>query len=279
MTGRTEADSCSRRRWRRGLAAICSPGAARSPWRSAGSQLRASRAWIGLGRASPRRPDLSFDDYGALAERTPLCFLRSSRAVPEIEYGPQSSQEQGAAQEHPTGGDSSAQRSDRSAFIVHSSARWRPRTCLKPNPSLGQNFVALAPLQWLARMTDHIPDPGKHRTLFYGHYANRARGAWEREKALLAADPAEAPQKRRCSPSWARLIAKVYHDDPLTCRDCGGPLAIVAYLHDQWAIRQILDHLGLSPTEGERPPPEVRYIAVDDEGRELGVTARVAERP
>jgi hypothetical protein len=23
------------------------------------------------------------------------------------------------------------------------------------------------PLEWLARMADHIPDPGKHRTLFY----------------------------------------------------------------------------------------------------------------
>ena len=32
------------------------------------------------------------------------------------------------------------------------------------------------PLEWLARMADHIPDPGKHRTLFYAYYANRARG-------------------------------------------------------------------------------------------------------
>ncbi len=30
--------------------------------------------------------------------------------------------------------------------------------------------------EWLARMTDHIPDAGRHRTLFYGHYANRGRG-------------------------------------------------------------------------------------------------------
>jgi len=38
---------------------------------------------------------------------------------------------------------------------------------LKPNPRLGQNFVAMDPLEWLARLTDHIPDPGKHRTLAY----------------------------------------------------------------------------------------------------------------
>jgi hypothetical protein len=40
---------------------------------------------------------------------------------------------------------------------------------LKPNPRLGQNFVAMDPLEWLARLTDHVPDPGKHRTLAYGH--------------------------------------------------------------------------------------------------------------
>jgi hypothetical protein len=36
------------------------------------------------------------------------------------------------------------------------------------NPSLGRNFEAMDPLEWLARMADHIPDPGKHRVHFYG---------------------------------------------------------------------------------------------------------------
>jgi hypothetical protein len=46
----------------------------------------------------------------------------------------------------------------------------------KLNPLLGRNFEAMDPLEWLARMSDHIPDPGQHRTLFYGEYANRVRG-------------------------------------------------------------------------------------------------------
>ncbi len=32
------------------------------------------------------------------------------------------------------------------------------------NPFLGRNFEAMDPREWLARMADHIPDPGKHRT-------------------------------------------------------------------------------------------------------------------
>ena len=45
------------------------------------------------------------------------------------------------------------------------------------NPPLGRNFEAMYPLEWLARLSDHIPDPGQHRTLFYGEYSNRVRGS------------------------------------------------------------------------------------------------------
>ena len=42
------------------------------------------------------------------------------------------------------------------------------------NPSMGRNFEALDPLEWLARMSDNIPDPGRHRTHF-----NAARSVME----------------------------------------------------------------------------------------------------
>jgi hypothetical protein len=140
---------------------------------------------------------------------------------------------------------------------------------LKPNPSLGQNFVAMDPLEWLARMADHIPDPGRHRTLFYGFYANRVRGERAAKEPGAQCVQDKPAKKRKGSGSWARLISKVFHADPLKCRKCGGPLQVVAYITDQLAINKILEHLGLSPPEEARPPPEVRYVPVDDEGREL----------
>lgn len=85
----------------------------------------------------------------------------------------------------------------------------------KMNSFLGRNFGAMEPLEWLARLSDHIPDPGQHRTLFYGEYANRVRG--QREPLESKTSPASEPPRKRCSPSWARLIAKVYQVDPLVC--------------------------------------------------------------
>ena len=139
------------------------------------------------------------------------------------------------------------------------------------NPSLGRNFEAMDPLEWLARMADHIPDPGKHRTHFYGFYASRVRAS--RRETEASDVPAEPTTKRRCSPSWARLISKVYHADPLLCRQCGGKLKIIAYVSHEISVKRILAELGLTPPEDEKPPPvrEVIFLPVDDEGREIQV--------
>ena len=125
------------------------------------------------------------------------------------------------------------------------------------------------PLEWLARLADPIPDPGKHRTHYYSHYANRVRGERQPEELTSHGDAQEQPKKRRCSPSWARLISKVFQADPLVCKRCGGPLEVVAYITDTVAIRRILDHLDLSPLEKPPPDREVVRVPVDDEGREI----------
>ena len=45
----------------------------------------------------------------------------------------------------------------------------------------------------------------------------------------------------------------------------------MAYITDEWAIRRILEHLGLAPPPQERPPPnhELVRVPVDEEGREI----------
>jgi hypothetical protein len=144
------------------------------------------------------------------------------------------------------------------------------------NPSLGRNFEALEPLEWLARMSDHIPDPGQHRTILYGHYANRTRGARRRDESEWPQTSAEPP-RRRCSASWARLIAKIYHTDPLVCSRCGQKMQIIALFTDSFAIRQILDQLGLVPTQEAKPPPVRELLRVAEQAEGWGVPANWAD--
>jgi len=68
------------------------------------------------------------------------------------------------------------------------------------NPFLGRNFEAMDPLEWLARLADHIPDAGKHRTHSYGFYASRVRAS--RRERSVSVDRGSARSKRLEWVSW-----------------------------------------------------------------------------
>ena len=74
------------------------------------------------------------------------------------------------------------------------------------------NFRVFDPLDFLAEVSAHIPDPHEKTTLFYGWYSNRTRG-YRRQRGLLGkAQGAEpVPDEATRAPlevrrSWARLI-------------------------------------------------------------------------
>jgi hypothetical protein len=99
---------------------------------------------------------------------------------------------------------------------------------------------------------------------------NRVRGMRQRDEAEPQEASAEAPP-RRSSPSWARLIAKVYQVDPLVCSRCGQKMYVLAFLTDQLSIRRILDHLGLRPSEQTKPPPVHEILRVAEHGEGWGM--------
>lgn len=123
-----------------------------------------------------------------------------------------------------------------------------------------QTFSAL---DWLARLSAHIPDKWEQMVRYYGWYANRSRG--ERKKAqkiptesVPVQNPeAESDFKKEAPRQWARLIKKVYEVDPLICPNCQGRMRIISFIEDPAIIQRILTHLGLwhMPSRKRAPPP------------------------
>ena len=123
-------------------------------------------------------------------------------------------------------------------------------------------------LEFIARVTSHIPDKGQVTVRYYGLYANAHRG--KVRKASLAGFPlriVEEEIRRLPAKGWAALIRmphiglrsaamirKVYEVDPMLCPRCGGRMKVVAFLTKHAVVDRIIDHLKLTFV-AERPPP------------------------
>ena len=72
----------------------------------------------------------------------------------------------------------------------------------------------------------------------------------------------------------SRTRDKVYQTDPLVCARCGKRMSPIAFVTDQVAVGRILDHLGLSTQQAEKPPPPVpEILRVAEYGDHWGVPA------
>jgi hypothetical protein len=118
-------------------------------------------------------------------------------------------------------------------------------------------------LEFIARVTSHIPDKGQVTVRYYGLYANAHRG--KVKKASLAPFPlrmVEEVLRRLPTKGWAEMIRKVYEVDPLVCPKCGGTMKVIAFLTDYAVVDKIIDHLKLSFIAERPPPPHIAYQEV-----------------
>jgi hypothetical protein len=60
---------------------------------------------------------------------------------------------------------------------------------------------------------------------------------------------------------WARLIAKIYEVDPLTCPKCGSEMKVLAVILDPYEIKKILKHL----LKTNKAPPGLDEKVLADE--------------
>jgi len=115
-------------------------------------------------------------------------------------------------------------------------------------------------LEFIARVTSHIPDKGQVTIRYFGLYANAHRGkvrkSEESEHKLLIIEE-ECPRIPRRG--WAEMIRKVYEVDPLVCPQCGGTMKVIAFLTDFSVVDRIINHLKLTFVADKPPPPHLVY--------------------
>ena len=110
-------------------------------------------------------------------------------------------------------------------------------------------------LEFIARVTSHIPDKGQVMVRYYGLYANAHRGKVRKASQYpFVVRMAEEEEKRIPSKGWAAMIRKVYEVDPMVCPKCGGTMKVVSFLTDDQVVDSFIGHLKLTFV-AEKPPP------------------------
>lgn len=112
-------------------------------------------------------------------------------------------------------------------------------------------------IEFLHRACLHIPDPYEAVIRYYGHYANAARGKRRKmglEEPAMPVVVDDAPDRKTCRRSWARLSYRVYEVDPLKCPQCGARMNIIAFIQEREEIIRILRHLQMWPIAYPNPP-------------------------
>ena len=131
----------------------------------------------------------------------------------------------------------------------------------------GERSVSFSPLEFLAKLQQHIPNTWEQSVRYFGAYSARTRGAKKIRKTqtqqdsnsiqpifpLTSDDQSTDSDKTPTTSSWARCIKKIYEVDPLVCPKCGEQMKIIAFIHKETEIQKIADHLGV--LTWTKPPP------------------------
>jgi Putative transposase len=116
------------------------------------------------------------------------------------------------------------------------------------------------PTDFLAAITQHIPDKGAQMDRYYGWYSNKMRGVRQRSlpPEFVARRPGVSPPPPLKLPSkrWRDLILRVWQVDPPRCPVCNNPMRVIAVIDDPRVVQKVLRHLRAwhAPPAGLAPP-------------------------
>ena len=105
-----------------------------------------------------------------------------------------------------------------------------------------RNFEVFSAEDFIAAITQHIPDKGFQMVRYYGWYSNRARGERAKKQAEAAEpenpagiqviDVSDYQPRRLPSKKWRELIKQVWEVDPFDCPRCGAEMKMIALIDE-----------------------------------------------
>ncbi len=133
----------------------------------------------------------------------------------------------------------------------------------KLNPKINRNFEVFDPVDFLAVLSQHIPDKNFQMVRYYGLYSNKMRGCARKASGAGGGAPwpksSPPPPAKFPSRKWRDLIRQAWHTDPLECPECHKTMRVIAVIDNPSVIEKILRHLNLwcGPAKfaPARPPP------------------------
>jgi hypothetical protein len=130
----------------------------------------------------------------------------------------------------------------------------------------GTTHVVFEPLDFLSKLAALVPPPRMHRTRYHGLWSSHAAGRSEvTPKVEKIESGADETQGESCVHKakrydWARLLARVFSVDVLSCPKCSaGRMQRVAFITEPDAIRKILRSMGLPADSPEPLPSRLGY--------------------
>ncbi len=137
-----------------------------------------------------------------------------------------------------------------------------------------RNFQVFSPLEFIAAIRQHVPEPSFQLVRYYGWYSNRMRGdrkkqeEWEKGKKEDENETTEDSKiidiqnykpKRIPQLMWRECIKKVWEVDPLVCPKCTGEMRIIRFIYKRTVIKKILNHLNIfEEKKNPRAPPQIK---------------------
>jgi hypothetical protein len=105
------------------------------------------------------------------------------------------------------------------AYLAEKNAPQRFANPARPDLFGGvpRNFQVFDPLDFIAELTQHVPEPRKHLVRYFGFYSNKSRGlrAGPAPDDDAETDPLQTPTARTARRRWVALIQRVWQVDPM----------------------------------------------------------------